>query len=52
MYNVLLTALNAGEVGLAISYAILLTTTFQWCVRQSAEVENQVQSVFTLINEA
>ncbi|OWK62881.1 Multidrug resistance-associated protein 4 [Lonchura striata] len=32
--------LNAGQVGLALSYAITLMGTFQWGVRQSAEVEN------------
>lgn len=35
-------ALNAGQVGLALSYAITLMGTFQWGVRQSAEVENLV----------
>ncbi|XP_029460595.1 multidrug resistance-associated protein 4 [Rhinatrema bivittatum] len=32
--------LDAGQVGLALSYAITLMGTFQWGVRQSAEVEN------------
>ncbi|XP_019850009.1 PREDICTED: multidrug resistance-associated protein 4-like isoform X2 [Amphimedon queenslandica] len=31
--------LNAGLVGLALTYAISLNGTFQFCVRQSAEVE-------------
>ncbi|OXB56573.1 hypothetical protein ASZ78_003494 [Callipepla squamata] len=34
--------MNAGQVGLALSYAITLMGTFQWGVRQSAEVENLV----------
>lgn len=35
--------MDAGMVGLCLSYAVLLTGQFQWCVRQSAEVENQVR---------
>ncbi|KAK6485739.1 multidrug resistance-associated protein 4-like isoform X1 [Huso huso] len=37
--------LEAGDVGLALSYAITLIGMFQWGVRQSAEVENQMTSV-------
>ncbi|KAM4699820.1 ATP-binding cassette sub-family C member 4 [Discoglossus pictus] len=37
--------LDAGQVGLALSYAITIMGTFQWCVRQSAEVENLMISV-------
>ncbi|XP_013924730.1 PREDICTED: multidrug resistance-associated protein 4 [Thamnophis sirtalis] len=37
--------LDAGKVGLALSYAITLTGMFQWGVRQSAEVENLMISV-------
>uniref|UniRef100_A0AAY5F490 Cystic fibrosis transmembrane conductance regulator n=1 Tax=Electrophorus electricus TaxID=8005 RepID=A0AAY5F490_ELEEL len=37
--------LEAGAVGLALSYAIALMGTFQWGVRQSAEVENLMTSV-------
>ncbi|XP_009948351.1 PREDICTED: multidrug resistance-associated protein 4-like, partial [Leptosomus discolor] len=37
--------LDAGQVGLALSYAITLMGTFQWGVRQSAEVENLMISV-------
>ncbi|XP_066427630.1 ATP-binding cassette sub-family C member 4 isoform X3 [Molothrus aeneus] len=37
--------LHAGQVGLALSYAITLMGTFQWGVRQSAEVENLMISV-------
>uniref|UniRef100_A0A3P8TQF5 ATP-binding cassette, sub-family C (CFTR/MRP), member 4 n=1 Tax=Amphiprion percula TaxID=161767 RepID=A0A3P8TQF5_AMPPE len=35
--------LDAGSVGLALSYAVTLTGMFQWGVRQSAEVENMVR---------
>lgn len=34
--------MDEGVVGLALTYAIVLTGMFQWCVRVSAEVENQV----------
>nr|XP_057907958.1 multidrug resistance-associated protein 4 isoform X2 [Doryrhamphus excisus] len=37
--------LDAGSVGLALSYAITLMGMFQWGVRQSAEVENMMTSV-------
>ncbi|XP_054831012.1 ATP-binding cassette sub-family C member 4 [Eublepharis macularius] len=37
--------LDAGQVGLALSYAITLMGMFQWGVRQSAEVENLMISV-------
>ena len=35
-------AMNAGLVGLSITYTMTLMGLFQWGVRQSAEVENQV----------
>ena len=37
--------LNAGVVGLALAYAISLNSMFQYCVRQSAEVENLVSVI-------
>ncbi|XP_072433975.1 ATP-binding cassette sub-family C member 4 isoform X2 [Chiloscyllium punctatum] len=37
--------LDAGQVGLALSYAVTLMGMFQWGVRQSAEVENLMTSV-------
>uniref|UniRef100_A0A672ZTL0 Cystic fibrosis transmembrane conductance regulator n=1 Tax=Sphaeramia orbicularis TaxID=375764 RepID=A0A672ZTL0_9TELE len=37
--------LDAGSVGLALSYAVTLMGMFQWGVRQSAEVENMMTSV-------
>ncbi|XP_068165847.1 ATP-binding cassette sub-family C member 4-like isoform X1 [Antennarius striatus] len=37
--------LNAGEVGLVLTYAVTLIGNFQWMTRQSAEVENMMTSV-------
>ncbi|KAL9972704.1 hypothetical protein ACROYT_G019064 [Oculina patagonica] len=37
--------LSAGVVGLTLTYAKMLTGAFQWCVRQSAEVESLMTSV-------
>ncbi|XP_041354291.1 ATP-binding cassette sub-family C member 4-like [Gigantopelta aegis] len=37
--------LDAGLVGLSVTYAMTLMGLFQWGVRQSAEVENQMISV-------
>ncbi|GFN98107.1 multidrug resistance-associated protein 4 [Plakobranchus ocellatus] len=37
--------MNAGLVGLSITYTMTLMGLFQWGVRQSAEVENQMISV-------
>ncbi|KAF5283711.1 hypothetical protein FQR65_LT13746 [Abscondita terminalis] len=34
-----------GSLGLALTQAISLTGTLQWCMRQSAEMENQMTSV-------
>ena len=36
--------LNAGEAGLSLIYVLSLTGLFQWCVRQSADVENYMTS--------
>ncbi|XP_010629028.1 multidrug resistance-associated protein 4 isoform X1 [Fukomys damarensis] len=41
--------LDAGQVGLALSYALTLMGMFQWSVRQSAEVENMMISVERVI---
>nr|AAI50823.1 ATP-binding cassette, sub-family C (CFTR/MRP), member 4 [Mus musculus] len=46
---VLAKTLNAGQVGLALSYALTLMGMFQWSVRQSAEVENMMISVERVI---
>ncbi|CAK6978676.1 ATP-binding cassette sub-family C member 4-like [Scomber scombrus] len=37
--------LEAGEVGLMLTYAVTLVGNFQWTVRQSAELENMMTSV-------
>jgi ATP-binding cassette subfamily C (CFTR/MRP) protein 4 len=37
--------LDPGLVGLSLILAIRLTGNFQWCVRQSAEIENSMTSV-------
>ena len=39
--------LDPGVVGLALAYTISLAGMFQFCVRQSAEVENLVSSIKT-----
>ncbi|XP_033637557.1 multidrug resistance-associated protein 4-like [Asterias rubens] len=38
-------SLSSGVIGLSLTYAINLMGAFQWGVRQSAEVENQMTSV-------
>ncbi|XP_061290370.1 ATP-binding cassette sub-family C member 4-like isoform X3 [Bos javanicus] len=42
---ILVESLNPGQVGLVLSLTLTLTRMFQWCVRQSAEVENMMISV-------
>lgn len=37
--------LDAGQIGLILLYISQLTSLFQWTVRQSAEVENQMTSI-------
>ncbi|KAB0345161.1 hypothetical protein FD754_022087 [Muntiacus muntjak] len=46
---VLVETLDAGHVGLVLSLTITLTRMFQWCVRQSVEVENMMISVERVI---
>ena len=48
-YIYLFKAMTGSEAGLAISSAMALTGMFQWGVRQSAEVENQMTSVERVI---
>ena len=36
--------LNAGLVGLSLTYAISLNGLFQFCIRESAEVESLVST--------
>ncbi|XP_043747922.1 ATP-binding cassette sub-family C member 4-like isoform X3 [Cervus elaphus] len=42
---ILVESLDAGHVGLVLSLTITLTRMFQWCVRQSVEIENMMISV-------
>ncbi|XP_065757880.1 ATP-binding cassette sub-family C member 4-like [Muntiacus reevesi] len=42
---ILADTLNPGEVGLILSLIVTLTGMFQWCIRQSTEVENMMISV-------
>jgi len=36
---------NAGQVGLSITYALSITQTLNWMVRQSSEIETNIVSV-------
>eukprot|EP00043_Microstomoeca_roanoka_P004214 m.48205 g.48205 ORF g.48205 m.48205 type:complete len:1423 (-) comp12387_c0_seq3:88-4356(-) len=38
-------SIDAGLVGASLIYMLRLTGNFQWCVRQSAEIENHMTSV-------
>ncbi|XP_059748279.1 LOW QUALITY PROTEIN: ATP-binding cassette sub-family C member 4 [Bos taurus] len=42
---ILADTLNPGDVGLVLSLIITFTGMFQWCIRQSTEVENMMISV-------
>lgn len=42
MYLLFLKGLSPSLVGLALAYSISLSGMFQYCMRQSAEVENLV----------
>ncbi|KAM6893505.1 ATP-binding cassette sub-family C member 4-like [Xenentodon cancila] len=44
--------LEAGQVGLVLTYAVTLIGNFQWTVRQSAEVENMMTSVERVVEYA
>eukprot|EP00052_Salpingoeca_macrocollata_P020832 m.175998 g.175998 ORF g.175998 m.175998 type:complete len:1316 (-) comp21374_c0_seq1:121-4068(-) len=43
-------SVDAGEAGLSLAYAIQITSIFQWCVRQSTEVETQMTSVERIVD--
>ena len=42
--------INAGLMGLSLTYAISLNTSFQYCIRQSAEVESLVSITNLLLH--
>ncbi|XP_060888303.1 ATP-binding cassette sub-family C member 4-like [Labrus mixtus] len=44
--------LDAGEVGLVLTYAVTLVGNFQWTMRQSTEVENMMTSVERVLEYA
>ncbi|XP_057563357.1 ATP-binding cassette sub-family C member 4-like isoform X2 [Hippopotamus amphibius kiboko] len=46
---ILAESLKPGQVGLVLSLALMLTWMFQWCVRQSIEVQNMMISVERVI---
>ncbi|KAL1866600.1 hypothetical protein VTK73DRAFT_4630 [Phialemonium thermophilum] len=46
------TGLSAGWVGLAMSYALQITTSLNWIVRQSVEVETNIVSVERVLEYA
>ncbi|KAB0340102.1 hypothetical protein FD754_023402 [Muntiacus muntjak] len=46
---ILVETLDLGQVGVVLSLTVTLTGMFQWCVRQSAEVENMMISVERVI---
>lgn len=41
---VCVSGLEAGQVGLVLTYAVTLIGNFQWTVRQSAGIENMVRT--------
>lgn len=41
--------INASAAGFSLAYCLLLTNAFQWCVRQSAETENQMTSAERIV---
>ena len=41
-------SLDAGLVGLGLTYAVTLAISFQFCVRLSTEVENNVRRVSSI----
>ncbi|KAB0342487.1 hypothetical protein FD754_019413 [Muntiacus muntjak] len=47
---ILVETLTPGQVGLVLSLTLTLTGMFQWCVRQSADVENMVMFTFLFLS--
>ena len=47
--NVFFSALNAGLIGLSLTYSVTLSDMIQYCVRVSAEVENVVSAMLNTI---
>ena len=47
MIFIVITALSAGLAGLALTYSISLSGMFQYCLRQSNEVEALVSHCLT-----
>ena len=45
IFIIICSALNAGLVGLSLAYAVSLNGAFQYCIRQSTEVESLVSEV-------
>lgn len=43
---------STGGTGLSLSYVMQLTGVFQWCIRQTAELENYLTSVERLLEYA
>jgi len=44
--------LSPGETGVALSYILTAQTTFAWMIRQSAEIENNMNAVERLLHYA
>jgi len=42
-------ALNVGQLGLILSYALNVMVVFPWCIRLSVEVENMVMFILTFL---
>lgn len=42
-------ALNVGQVGLILSYALNVMVVFPWCIRLSIEVETMVMFTLTFL---
>ena len=45
---IILSELNAGLIGLSLTYSVSLSGIVQFCLRQSAEVENVVRDQYSV----